>query len=75
MKTQTYENTNLQKHKHMKKHTYEKTNLQKNKPTKNKPTKNKPTKIRTYENTNLHVAFGFLTTYPTPELDLIVASP
>ena len=63
-KTQTYE-----------KQTYQKTNLQKDTPTKTNLQRNKPTKNQTYENTNLHVASGFLTTYATPELDLIVASP
>ena len=49
----------------MKKQTSEKMNLR----------KNKPMKTKTYKNKNLCVAFSSLTTYATPELDLIVGSP
>ena len=69
MKTWTYKNMNLWKYEPTKTQTYEnknKTILQKT------YKKNKPTKKQTYEITNLRVASGSLTTYTTPELDLIV---
>ena len=62
--TWTYENTNLQKQEHTKTWTYENSNEKTNQE-----------KKQPYENTNLHVASGFPTTYATQELDLIVASP
>ena len=55
--------SSFKKHKLMKKQTNKKT------------TKKRTYEKQTYEKTNLHVVSGSLTTYTTPELDLIVASP